>query len=319
MVNSRYSVFLFVGNERYSKEHAIEELGSSVLGNSSKELDRKVFYGGESKAREILDYSTTLPFSAGKRFVVIKDFEKLPPEDKTSLITYIKKPSRHTCIAIDIKDDSLLKEFPSPNAFLKVIRFQALTDSELASWLKKYAASCGKEIEDEAIESLKELHGNSLLSLALEMDKLIAFIGERKRITPGDIEGLVGKALISSTFDLALAIGDKDAGKALELAYDLSFRGKRTYEIIGLLCWHFKRLLKAKLMEAKGKTNFYITNDLGLRRRDANQFFRQLKSFDIAAIRAKMEILLEADLDIKSSRLDPILVLEFALIRLSLG
>ena len=46
MVNSKSAVFLFAGNDSYSKEQAIKKLKASLLDSSSLELDYKVFDGG---------------------------------------------------------------------------------------------------------------------------------------------------------------------------------------------------------------------------------------------------------------------------------
>ena len=56
-----------------------------------------------------------------------------------------------------------------------------------------------------------------------------------------------------------------------------------------------------------------------LGKRYAGDFLRQLKSIDMDGIRSKMEILLQADLDIKSSGFDPALLFETAVVRLCLG
>ena len=112
MVNPRPSVFLFAGNDTYSKEQAIKKLKSSLLDSSSLELDYKVFDGVDAEVRDILDYVSTIPFLASKRLVIIKHFEKFSKEDTSRLISYIKNPIKSTCLVLDAEDDSLLKDYP---------------------------------------------------------------------------------------------------------------------------------------------------------------------------------------------------------------
>jgi len=319
MVNSEFPVFLFIGNDSYLKEKAIEDLVSSLLDRSSRQLDYKIFYGGEAEAREILDYVTTFPFLAAKRLAVVKELEKLPPEFKTPLIAYVKKPLKSTCLILESKDSSILDEYGELSKYANVNRFDGLNDSESLSWIRKFLASRDKKIENDAALLLKEMRGHDLLSLAQELEKLIAFIGNRDCIKVNDVEEVVGRSLIASAFDLTDAIGKKDIEEALRIVSDLISAGKKHYEIIGLLSWHVKRLLRAKMLQAKGQTDSHIVNFLRLSRRYSDQFFKQLRFIQIPQMRSGMAVLLEADMDIKRTKFDPTLILEFAIIKLCLS
>lgn len=316
MVKSQ--VFLFIGDDKYQKEKAIQLLSSELLGNSSKELDHKVFYGADSDAREILDYINTIPFLADKRFVVIKDFEKMPQEFKSRLIEYIKKPLKSTCLVLESKDDSILKEYGLITRYANVRRFGELTGHELDSWIKKFLAGLGKKIEPDAILILKELQGRNLLGLTQELEKLASFTGKKEEIKAEDVEEVVGKSLVLSTFDLADAIGEKRLDRAMKLGYGLILAGKKEYEIIGLLCWHFKRILRAKSLQARGQRDNAIAGMLKVSRKYSDGFFKQVESLGVPQLRSKIRVLLEADLDIKRTKYDPTLILEFAIIRLCL-
>lgn len=319
MVESKVPVFLFIGEDDYLREKAIKDLSSSLLDSSSRELDYKVFYGGETSAREILDVAATMPFLASRRLVVIKDFEKLSKEDIDRIITYLRKPSESTCLVLETKDDSVTKEYASMTRYVNIKRFDTLIGQELSSWIKQFVASHGKSIDETAVKDLKELQGQNLLSFAQELEKLITFVGERDRIKLDDVEALVGKSLTLSAFELTWAIERNRVDDAIRIVSDLLLIGKKHYEIIGLLCWHFNRILKAKMLEVKGESRFGIVNSLKIHKRYSDDFFKQLDSLEIDQVRSKMRVLLDADLDIKRTKFDPALVLELAIIRLCLS
>lgn len=318
MVNPKPSVFLFIGDDNYSKEKAIDDLSSFLLGGSSKELDYKVFSGADADVREILDYAATIPFAAAKRITVIKDFEKLPQEDKARLIEYIRKPSKTTCLILDAKDDSILQEY-DVDSCIDIKRFDGLTDSKLIGWVRGFLAERHKKIEPAAIDTLRELQGQDLLSLAQELEKLTAYTGDREEIKISDVEEVVGKSLVSSVFEITRAIGEKDINYAIEIVSDLTAAGKKQYEIIGIISWHLRNILKAKVLKEKGESDSNIANILRIGRRYTDGFFKQIARFETAQIKSKLEILLEADLNIKRTKYDPGLILEFAMIRLCLG
>lgn len=319
MVSERPSVFLFAGSDGYSKEKAIHSLSSSILDGSSRELDMMVLRGGHTSAREILDSVSTIPFLAPQRLVIVREFDELSDEDRARVIGYAKKPLKSACLVLEMKGDAALREFGQASRYATVKVYGAVTGQDLASWIRTFAADRGKKITPDAIAALKETCSPDLALLSQELEKLISFIGAGDTITAVDVEELVGRSLVASVFDLTNAIEENKVDKALAVVAELLVSGKKHYEIIGLMAWHVKRLLRAKTLQMKGGTETYIANSLKINQKYFGRFFKQVKALKIDAIRSKMRVLLEADLDIKRSRLDPRLALECAVIRLCLG
>jgi DNA polymerase III delta subunit len=74
--------------------------------------------------------------------------------------------------------------------------------------------------------------------------------------------------------------------------------------------------MRARMLREKGESDTRIANVLRIPGRHADDFFVQLASVDIGKIRSRMRVLLEADLDLKRTKYDPALILEFAVIRM---
>jgi DNA polymerase-3 subunit delta len=319
MVTAPPCVFLFLGKEKYLKERGISELCSRSLDGLSGELDYKILHGSDTSADEIINAAGTMPFFSSKRIVVVKDFDKLSKEDTAKVAAYIKSPNQHTCLIIDSDGAGILKDFPSLVSHARVVRFAPLSDNEVSGWIKKYLSARGKTIEDGALDMLKESKGADLLALSLELDKLMTFIDGRKSVTVADIENLVGKSVVASAFDMASAIGDKNASKAISIVHELISSGKKPYEIIGVLGWFFKRMLKAKLLLDAGDTESVVIQKLRINKRNVEEFFTHVYSFSEEDIESKMKILLDADLSIKRPKYRASLPLELAVIKLCLG
>jgi len=323
MVSSRSSVYLFVGNNEYLKEKAIADLKSAILkGACGDDLDYKVFYGGEVDFREVLDSVATIPFLSAKKLVVIKNVEDLNDENLGRLIACIKKLLKSTVLVLDAKSDSAGSVPGELAGLANVSRFNEMTDAEFHGWVKKSVESktgSRKNIEDDAASQLKDLHGKDLLVLSGEIEKLIAFTGERNLITLADVEKVSARSAFSSAFDLTHAIENNNPDIALSIASELTATGRKHHEIIGLLCWHLRKVLRAKTLQAKGEPDSRVAYKLGIGRRYQDNFFKQVNSIGIKETREKLKILMDADLDIKRSRLDPTLILEFVVMKLCLG
>ena len=220
---------------------------------------------------------------------------------------------------IDIDDDEPPKELAQSSRYFKTMVFMSPASGELSSWITRYLVSRGKKIESGAVDMLKELNGPNLESLSQELEKLLCFADKRDTVTAEDVELLVGKSAVESAFELGWAIGDKDLAKAMRMVASIMLEGKRPHETVGLISWHLNKMLKAKVLMLRGETAYSISGILRIARKYQDSFFKQVKSFSLEQIKKKMDVLLEADLDIKRTRFDPNLVLEIAVIRLCLG
>lgn len=319
MVNTGPSVFLFIGSERYLKENALAKLKTSLKTSPSEEIESSTFYGTHSSAREILEHAASFPLFASKKLITIKEFDSLPKEDRSRLAEYLKAPARSTYVVIDAEKADDVEEISAAVPGARMTKFYPPRDGELSSWITKYLGARGKSIDTGAVEMLKELQGPNLVALMQELDKLASFTGEKGRVTVSDVEALVGKSSVESAFELGWAIGDKNVAKAMNVISRLMLEGKRPHETIGLISWHLNRILKIKVLQERGETMPSIAGILNIKGRYEDHFFRQARSFTLSQIKKKLETLLEADLDIKRTRFDPILVLELAIVKLCLG
>lgn len=310
------AVLLFAGPEDHLKAKAIDALKASVLGGRSDGLDYRLFRGGDSSVKDLLDCAATIPFSSPRRLIVLKDPEDLSKDDLPFLISYIRKPSKFTCLVLDSPDDGLLRYLGPDAAGVSVSRFDRLPERDLVRWIKDFLASRGKRINPAAAELLKELQGNDLLSLAQELEKLSAFTGARPEITADDIEAMVGRSSMQDAFRIVKLVTAADAGGAVRIAGDLAAAGKKPYEIIGLLAWHFKNIMRARVLLGKGLAPYKAAAMLGIGRNYAGDFLREARRAHPAGIRTRLRVLLEADMDIKRTRFDPGIALELAIIRL---
>jgi len=318
MVTPQAPVFLFIGDDKYLKEEALKGLRSSLQGKSRYQYDQITFYGGELETGEVFSQLNTVPLLSDKRLIVIKDIEKAPDEFRSSLIDYIKKPSKSAYLILEAKNDSILKDYNEAVNQISVRYLGMPTGSALISWMKSYVSGKGKTIDSAASAILKELEGNDLSYLSQELDKLVTFTGSRKEISSDDVEELVGKSLVISVFDITDAIGRRNIADAIKISSNLTANGKKEYEIIGILSWHLKRMLKAKTLKEKGENDYAIASILRISRRFQDEFFRQLTGFSLEKIKSNIGFLLRADLNIKRSRFSPGTALELALIRLCL-
>jgi DNA polymerase III subunit delta len=125
MVTSGPPVFLFIGSERYLKESALEKLKSSLRSTPLEEIDLKVFYGSDSTASQIVGHAQAFPLFSSKKLIVIKEFNKLPKDDRSRFAEYVRNPAKSTYLVIDIDGDDTPKELTGESKHFKTVAFNS--------------------------------------------------------------------------------------------------------------------------------------------------------------------------------------------------
>jgi DNA polymerase-3 subunit delta len=208
-----------------------------------------------------------------------------------------------------------------------------------------------KTIAPDAFIELQKKTGNDMRQTFDELDKLVTFVGEKQRIEKGDVEELVTRTSFDSIFDLTNAISQRSLPLALANLKSVMEKGdhpdvkKRILGIHAMLTRHIRLLLQAKLLLENGdlkpemarmssdafQRSAYkkLPPTLADKLPDSKKLnilkqhpyalhitLRQAGNFTIQELVNAMGRLLEADIQLKTGRLTPELVVEMLVIDL---
>jgi DNA polymerase-3 subunit delta len=102
-----------------------------------------------------------------------------------------------------------------------MVELVRVEESDAMRWLVAEAEKQGSALEMDAARELADALGADMMLMASELEKLILFTGERRRITLGDVETMVLGAKQRSLYELTDAISAKDRPRALALLQGL--------------------------------------------------------------------------------------------------
>ena len=102
-----------------------------------------------------------------------------------------------------------------------MVELVRVEESDAMRWLVAEAEKRGSALEVDAARELADALGADLMLMASELEKLVLFVGERRRITLGDVETMVLGAKQRSLYELTDAISAKDRPRALALLQGL--------------------------------------------------------------------------------------------------
>src|SRR6201997_1961405 len=102
-----------------------------------------------------------------------------------------------------------------------MVELVRVEEGDAMRWLVAEAERRGSTLEADAARELADALGSELMLMASELEKLVLYTGERRRITLGDVETMVLGAKQRSLYELTDAISAKDRPRALNLLQGL--------------------------------------------------------------------------------------------------
>jgi len=210
---------------------------------------------------------------------------------------------------------------------------------QLESFARAQAKSLGKQIHEDALQTLIELTGGNYRALASEIEKIATYAGDRREITGEDVAAVGSASAEAIVWDLGDAIADRKLPTALKILDRLLFQGENEIGLLFALVNKMRTLLLVReLLDRKllPAPTDYSRFKLGLQRAidsakddlPADRRFnpllqhpfalfkatQQAEKFNLAELRRAMELLLNANKRLVSSSIDGRIVLEQAFI-----
>ncbi len=198
---------------------------------------------GEDEMSNAVDALYTFPMFDERKIVVIDIHDALGEEGKGILEKYLLSPSDTSTLVIDCDDDSAKS---IKNKKVQSINCSRLDDSDLIAEISDIAKSFPmREIDKDAMNELILRTQGNMSRIATEMIKLKAYVDAR--ITKKDVEDMVSADIDFQIYELANAVSEHNADKALQ-ALDVFFKnGIRGVTIINRLYDKYRNMLHAEL------------------------------------------------------------------------
>jgi DNA polymerase-3 subunit delta len=310
-------VFFIHGPEAYHRERAERDIVTAHLDPATADfnLDRLSCRSVDDDA--LASVLATPPMMAEWRVVVLRDAEALSTSGRlraaVEQVVEQPPPGLSLVLVADLPPRSKAKIWKTLAASTHAVECAPLDAADLPGWLAERAAGLGAALEPATARALVGAVGADLGRLANELDKLVAYVGERGSIEAADIEAAVGPIRTQDRwawFDLVGSGQFAQARAALPVLLDAGESG------VGLvlgLGTHFLRLGlaitggRAALEAALPPHQRWIARRLG----------SQAAAWNRSSIRAAAGDLARADSLLKSTASGDIAVLEEPLHRLS--
>jgi DNA polymerase-3 subunit delta len=187
--------------------------------------------------------------------------------------------------------------------------------TELTRFIADEARARGKDLALEDAYEIHQLVGSNLRELVAEVEKLVTFVGARRRIDTSDIEAAVGAVRTSPAFTLAESIASRDLPESLRLCAQLFERGAGdsssarrvtdaggiTMMLIGATAQKLRRVGTVLDLIDRGSTLDEALASVKTHPAFRHQLERQVASWDSRALAHATSALVELERDLKSA------------------
>lgn len=194
-------------------------------------------------------------------------------------------------------------------------RFDILAGAKLTNWVKTEVGSRGGKMSSQALSYLTLHIGSDLWQLSNEIDKLVAY-KSKNEIQLEDAKLFVKAKLDENIFNLTDALGRKDKATACKLISDQFQAGSHFQYILTMLSRQIKILLQLKEALDSGVDQRGLARELGLHPFVVQKSVPQAWNFKVEELKKIYESLLDIDIRLKTSNLEPEVLFDLLVARM---
>ena len=310
-----YAVF---GEDAYLRREALSAIARAAFGEGEEiEVDR--FPGDKTPLADVLDELRTLPFLASRRVALVEEADGFVSKHRKELEDYAERPSSTGTLILSVKS------WPGNTKLAKKVDQVGLAidckppqDRDLAPWLVGLAKLEGVKLDDEAARLMVELVGASPGLLASDIEKLVTYVGPRKRIARDDVAKMVGAGRIEKIFKILDSATTGNAAEALDDLDRLLVSGEPPVKLLAGINVSLQKVHQAGALRLARRDLKEACREAGIPPFAVEKTGKQHAHLGPTRTARIPATLLQADLDLKgSSSLPPRVVLEKLIVELA--
>ncbi|MDO8443752.1 MAG: DNA polymerase III subunit delta [Candidatus Azambacteria bacterium] len=291
-------IFLY-GEDSFGLSRKTKEIIKGHKAKNPSGLNLAEFDFIEDKLEDFFDSAKSSSIIPEKKLLVLKNINKI---DSEALLRFLKKQNfanREDVILLVISSsDSAHGELfkyltKKPNQSQS---FKPFKEYEVKIWVRQSADLLGIDLTSEAVDFLVTACGADLWRLDSEIKKLADY-KIKGVVSKSQVEELAVASANYKIFELTDAIAKKDKKRALGALYKALDNDEKPTELLGLLAWQMRNVLRFKLNPEK-------SSSLKLHPFVLDKAKAAAKLFSIEELNALLSKIIALDLSFKTSNCD---------------
>ena len=317
--------YLLCGDETYLVKFYTQQLIKASVDESFAEFNLHTFECSDTDLSEIYDSSLSIPMMAESKCVVVKDYPAKDASDKdlAALEELLKENPPDNCLIFTYptqqpKANEIKKMLGVFSEHGYVLRAGKKSPTELAKVIEKGAKKRGKTFDNGVASYLVTCVGDDLNQLGNELEKVCAYSGDV--IKKSDVDAVCVRSLDANAIFMVMDLARGNFEKAFITLSKLFELREDEYMILGAVIAQYAFIYRAKAGSSAGKSAGDIIaayDSYKGKEKRLNTAAQMAKNITFSQITACMEILADADNQMKSTQNDKRLLLEQTFVKLA--
>ena len=258
--------YVFIGDEAFFRKRCRDAILQHLVPADVRELSLYDMDLAEVELQQVLDKARTPSLMSPFQVFFIRGIKNLYSRGKhddefAAIEDYFKNPNPDALLVfiadyISIPADARRMELTDKERYERIretlgehcplLEFARVEEGDAVKWATATASAEDVKLDSDAARELVDSLGGDMMMVANELEKLVLFVGDKKRITLGDVETLVLAAKQRSFYELTDAISSRDRGRALAVLDAILSSGDGEEAAIGhlyMLARTFRQML----------------------------------------------------------------------------
>jgi DNA polymerase-3 subunit delta len=335
--------YVFVGDEAFFRDQCRAAILKHLVPPELRELSVYEFDLAQTSLMEVLDRAQTPSLMAPFQVFFIRNVKTLygrgsHKEEFAAVEAYAKNPNPnallifvadHISIPADVRrmdmqdKDKYERLRETLGESCTMLEFARVDEGDGVRWLIETAQQHGYKMDNDAARELVDSLGADMMLVSGELEKLMLFTLEKKRISLGDVETMVLAAKQRNLYELTDAISSYDRARALQVLNALLSSGDGEEAAIGhlyMLARTFKQMLVVLERNVRDSRAIWQALWQGFRVPPfaADELIRQARRYKSRRhLTRALRLVAKADLDLRSNPVSKRMVLENLVIALA--
>ena len=313
------NVYLWYGEDRFLIQEAFKVLKSFYFMTDSSGSGMEIVSAKELSPAGIVERANTMSFFAN-RLVVVEDvtyFQDGQTADLEPFLDYFSNPNPATCLLFITESVHRGRKFYKALAKIKsgqIMEFSAPKRQELPAWVQGELRAREKSMDIAVVSQFIDWTGPHTGVLSQELDKLVIYVEERKKITWEDIKEITPRSFETSVFELLDAVASQSPAKAIDALRDV-LRKEPALKVLAMLVRQVRLLLGCDALRRQGGNVGEAPSALGISPFEAQKIWTQSLRLSTERLSRALSECLNTDLALKTGGGEAGLLLEIMIIK----
>lgn len=318
-------LYFFHGEETFLLTHYVEQIKKHLLDELTESFNFHKLNSENFNVHAFAEAVENIPMMSEHSLVLVDDIDifKLADADRQKIIEVLSDiPEYCTVIFTYITvawnpDKRIRKLYDCIESNGMIVEFYKQSQRDLISWITRHFAAKEKKIPQELCAYLISITDGTMTSLAGEISKIAAYSGADV-ITKSDIDAVTEPVLDAIVFDMTDLLAQNQYGAALDKLQILLKMQEDPISILNAISTHFRRIGVARTLLDSGKNHTeFLRLYSNLREHYAKRMMNTARNFSCKFCAAAAELILQTDIQLKTSFDNAPRLLEMLLLQLA--